>query len=202
MVQETEFGTTIVGLVADGRVVLASDRRASAGGMVASKRADKVFPIGDRAALAFTGAVGDAQGLVRTLESEVRLYETRRNAAMSVPALASVTASTMRENPVRVQHVLGGVDADGPHLYTFDAAGGVLEQPYAADGSGGPTAYGVLENEYREDVSVEAARALAGRAVAAASERDLASGNGLAVATVDEKSVELDRYDDPAAVAS
>ncbi|QLG26939.1 proteasome subunit beta [Halorarum halophilum] len=202
MVQETEFGTTIVGLVADGRVVLASDRRASVSGMVSSKRADKVFPVGDRAALAFTGAVGDAQALVPKLETEVRLYETRRNERMSIPALATFTANTMRENPLRVQHVLGGVDADGPHLYTFDAAGGVLDQPYAADGSGGPTAYGVLESEYDDGLSVAEARSVAARAVAAASERDLASGDGLNVAVVDGERVDLDRYDDPAAVAS
>ena len=202
MVRETEFGTTVVGLVADGRVVLASDRRASLGGMVSSKSADKVFPVGDRAALAFTGAVGDAQALVPRLETELRLYETRRNRRMSVPALATLTANTMRENPLRVQHVLGGVDAGGPHLFTFDAAGGVLEQAYAADGSGGPTAYGLLEDGYREDLSSDEARSLAARAVAAASERDLASGDGLNLAVVDGDRVDLERYDDPAAVAS
>ncbi|QLG62416.1 Ntn hydrolase family protein [Halorarum salinum] len=202
METETEFGTTIVGLVADGRVVLASDRRASVGGMVSSKRAEKVFPVGDRAALAFTGVVGDAQALVPKLESEVRLYETRRGRRLSVPALATLTRNVMGEDPVRVQHLLAGVDADGPHLYSFDAGGAALEQPYAADGSGGPTAYGVLENGYDAELELADARAVAADAVAAASERDLASGNGLNVAVVADGDVSVDRYDDPAAVAS
>ena len=69
----TESGTTIVGLAADGGVVVASDRRASLDGMVSSKRAEKVFGVGDRAGLAFTGAVSGAQALVARLEREVRL---------------------------------------------------------------------------------------------------------------------------------
>ncbi|WP_435129196.1 proteasome subunit beta [Halobaculum sp. D14] len=199
----TEFGTTIVGLVADDAVVLASDRRASMGGMVSSKRAQKLFSVADRAALAFTGSVGAAQALVPELEREVRLYELRRDARMSVEALAARTAGLMRERPMHLQHILGGVDDDGAHLFSFDAAGGALAQPFAADGSGGPTAYGVLEAGYDDGLGRDDARSLAADAVAAACERDLASGNGLAVTTLTGAGdVAVDTYDDPDAVAS
>ena len=199
---ETEFGTTIVGLVADGGVVLASDRRASVGGTVSSKRAKKVFEIGDRAGLAFTGAVAGAQALVGRLENEVRLYELRRNRRMSVDALAALAGNVMRGERFGVQHLLGGVDADGPRLYGFDAGGATLEHAFAADGSGGPTAYGLLEAEYGSGMGLADARSLAARSVAAACERDLASGNGLRVTTFTGDGAETNVYDDPAVVAS
>lgn len=196
---ETEFGTTIVGLVADGGVVLASDRRASAGGMVSSKRARKVFRVGDRAGLAFTGAVSGAQTLVPRLENELRLYELRRGRRMSVTALAGLAGGLMREERFGVQHLLGGVDADGPRLYGFDAGGAAIEHAFAADGSGGPTAYGLLEADYEAGMPLDAARSLAARSVAAACERDLASGNGLRIATfTGDDDPEIATYDDPA----
>ena len=193
-----ELGTTIVGLVADGGVVLASDRRASMGGMVSSKRVRKVFEVGDRAGLAFTGAVAGAQALVGRLDREVRLYEVRRGRRMSIDALASLAGSVMREERFGVQHLLGGVGDDGPRLYGFDAGGGALEHAFAADGSGGPTAYGLLEAEYERGTSLADARSLAARSVASACERDPASGNGLRVVTLTDEGIEAESYDDPA----
>ncbi|UIO98781.1 proteasome subunit beta [Halobaculum sp. CBA1158] len=185
-----------------GAVVLASDRRASLGGMVASKRAEKVYPVGDAAALAFTGSVSGAQALVSDLNAERRLYELRRGRRMSTTALAGYAATEMRRQQYGVQHLLGGVDDDGARLFAFDAAGSTLEQPYAADGSGGQVAYGTLENGYEEGIGVGEAERLAARAVAAASERDTASGNGLQLVTVTADGVESGVYDDPAAVAA
>jgi len=117
--REASLGTTIVGIVATGdtttdavttdaddgpwtgrtgavdgdAVVLASDRRASLGRMVSSKRARKVHRIGDAAALAFTGSVSGAQALVADLDAERRLYELRRGTEMSTTALAGCAAS-------------------------------------------------------------------------------------------------------------
>ncbi|WP_284013903.1 proteasome subunit beta [Halobaculum litoreum] len=225
---ETSLGTTVVGIVArtdtfqhaaDGdtgrddaadaprgaagdAVVLASDRRASLGRMVSSKDAQKVHPLGDSAALAFTGSVSGAQALVADLDAERRLYELRRGRTMSTTALAGYAASAMRRQPYGVQHLLGGVDADRARLFTFDAGGSVLEQPFAADGSGGPFAYGTLEDGYEAGLSVADAEALAARAVAAASERDTASGNGLQSVTLTAAGVDARVYDDPDAVAS
>ncbi|MFC7096001.1 proteasome subunit beta [Halobaculum marinum] len=216
---EASLGTTIVGIVArtdsftsdppagstraDGdAVVLASDRRASLGRMVSSKDAQKVHPLGETAALAFTGSVSGAQALVADLDTERRLYELRRGQRMSTTALAGYAAAAMRQQPYGVQHLLGGVDGDGARLFTFDAGGSILEQPFAADGSGGPFAYGTLEAGYEPGMAVADAERLAARAVAAASERDTASGNGLQLVTLTPDGVDDRVYDDPAAVAS
>lgn len=182
---EASLGTTIVGITAGDRVVLASDQRASLGPMVSSKSVEKISPVGEGAALAFTGSVSGAQSLAQQLRQERKLYEIRRSRDMSVAALATLTGNVMHEQPRRVQHILGGVDGDGAHLFTFDGGGGTLEQPFAADGSGGQTAYGVLEAEYEDDISVERATTLAADAIRAATERDLASGDGLCLAVID-----------------
>lgn len=202
---ETSLGTTIVGVRAEGQVVLASDQRASLGGMVSSKSVQKVEPVGDGVALAFTGSVSGAQSLTAELRQERRLYETRRSQSMSVDALATLTGNLMRQQPRRVQHILGGVDDSGGHLYSFDAGGAALEHPFVADGSGGQTAYGVLEAGYDDDdLSLDAATELASDAIHAATERDLASGNGLCLAVLDGGPVTVETVDgyDSAAVES
>jgi proteasome beta subunit len=192
-----ETGTTTVGLTGNNGVVLATDRRASAGNLVASKNAQKILQVHSQAALTISGAVSAAQSLVRSLRSEVNLYETRRNEAMSIQALATLTGNFLRSGAfIVVQPVLGGVDSEGSHVYSIDPAGSVMEEEYAVSGSGSPFALGVLEQEYDEDMSVDEARTVAVRAVQSAVERDTASGNGLSLATITDDGVEIVEYEE------
>ncbi|GAA0467805.1 proteasome subunit beta [Halococcus dombrowskii] len=193
---ELKTGTTTVGLTAAEGVVLAADMRASAGNMVASKNARKILQIHSSAALTISGSVSAAQSLVESLRAEVRLYETRRDTTMSLNALANVTANRLRSGNFQiVQPVLGGVDDEGTHIYSIGPGGSVMEETYAASGSGSPFALGVLEGEYDEGASVDDARTTAARAVQSATERDTASGNGLSLATITEEGVDIDSYD-------
>jgi proteasome beta subunit len=193
---ELKTGTTTVGLTAAEGVVLAADRRASAGNMVASKNARKILQIHSSAALTISGSVSAAQSLVESLRAEVRLYETRRDTTMSLDALANVTANRLRSGNFQiVQPVLGGVDGEGTHIYSIGPGGSVMEETYAASGSGSPFALGVLEGEYDEEASVDDAKTTAARAVQSAIERDTASGNGLSLATITEDGVDIDTYD-------
>lgn len=194
--EELKTGTTTVGLTTEEGVVLAADMRASAGNMVASKDARKILEVHSSAALTISGSVSAAQSLVESLRAEVRLYETRRDTAMSLDALANLTANLLRSGNFRiVQPVLGGVDDDGSHVYSIGPGGSVMEEPYAVSGSGSPFALGVLEGEYDEGLSVDDAETTAARAVQSATERDTASGNGLSLATITEAGVGIDTYD-------
>lgn len=195
-------GTTLVGIVADDAVVLASDRRASLGGMVSSKDVQKVVSLADRAAMAFSGSMAGAQALTAQLETQVRLYEVRRGEPMSATALATYLSNLLRSEPFRTAPLLAGVDDEGPHLFDVDMGGSLVESEYAAGGSGTPYAYGLLESAYETGLSVEAARDIAARAVAVASERDLASGNGLVLGEVTSGGVDVRTFDDPSEVAS
>ncbi len=195
-------GTTTVGITTDDGVVVATDRRASLGGrFVSSKQVVKVEQVHPTAVITLVGNVGGAQSFHRSLRSEANLYEQRRDAVMSIDALATLASNFARGGPFRAIHpVLGGVDDDGSHVYTVDPAGGLMADDYAVTGSGMQLAYGTIEGQYDPDASLEEAEQLAARAVDAASERDTGSGNGIVVAVVDDEGVETSEYETVAAV--
>ncbi len=193
MPEITKTGTTTVALTTADGVLLAADRRASLGGrFVSNKNMVKVAQVHPTAAITLAGGVGDLQSFVRTLRTETSLYETRRDAAIDMAALSTLTGNLLRSGPYRgAQPTLGGVDATGPHVYDLDAGGGVIEADYVARGSGMQLAYGVLEREYESGLSAEAAHEVAVRAIESAIERDTASGNGVTIATVTADGVEI-----------
>ena len=202
--KELDTGTTVVGVLVEGRggddatdetdpaVVLATDRRASLGRMVSSKSVRKVQEIADGAAMAYSGSVSGADALTNSLRSQVTLYETRRSKEMSPTALGTLVGNVLRENQFGVQPVVAAVGSDDARLFSYDGAGGRTEAEYAAVGSGTPYAYGHLEDAYESGLSVEEATDLAESAVAVASERDTASGNGLCLAVVRDDGIEID----------
>jgi proteasome beta subunit len=193
-------GTTTVGLTVDDGAVLAADRRASLGGrFVANKDVSKIEQVHPTAAMTISGSVGDAQAILREIRAEASLYETRRGRPLSMDALARVAGDALRGHPVTP--VLGGVDDEGAHVYDLDGGGGVMEDDYASTGSGMQLAYGVLERQYDPDAAVAEAVGVAADAVAAASERDTASGNGLLIARITDDCVVTETHDDPAEVA-
>ena len=192
---EMKTGTTTVGLKTEDGVVLATDMRASAGHMVASKDVQKVEQIHPTAALTIAGSVSAAQSLIQTLKAETSLYETRRGKEMSMRALSTLTGNLLRSGAFFiVSPILGGVDEEGSHVYSIDPAGGTTEEDYTVTGSGSQFALGVLEQEYDEALSVDDARTVAARAIESAVERDTASGNGINVAVVTDEGVEVDRH--------
>lgn len=190
-------GTTTVGVrTADG-VVLATDMRASLGHMVSSKDVQKVEQVHPRGALTIAGSVSAAQSLIETLKAESNLFEVRRGKEMSMRALSTLTGNLLRTGGFYiVSPVLGGVDDEGPHVYSIDPLGGMTEEEYAVSGSGSQFALGVLEQEYDEELSVEDAKTLVTKAVKSAVERDTASGNGINIAVVTEDGVEITKEKD------
>jgi proteasome beta subunit len=192
----TKTGTTTVGLTTTDGVVLATDRRASAGNMVASKQAQKIAEIHPRGALTISGAVSAAQALISNLQAEVDLYEARRSEEMSMQALSTLTANFLRSGAFFiVQPILGGVDSEGNHIYSLGPGGSVMEEDYNATGSGSPFAYGVLEQQYEGGLSNDEARTVAADAVKSAVERDTASGNGIIMSEITDEGVEIEEYD-------
>jgi 20S proteasome, alpha and beta subunits len=90
-----------------------------------------------------------------------------------------------------VQTLLGGVDENGPSLYSLDPAGGMIKDTFISTGSGSIVAYGVLEDRFKEGLSVDEGLEIAVRAIKAAAERDTYSGNGYLVAKVDKNGFEM-----------
>lgn len=176
------LGATTVGIKVSDGVVLASEKRVSYGFTVTSKSAKKVFKITDYLGIACAGLIGDMQAIARSLKAEVKLYELDLNRRMPIKAAAKLLANVLfsqRYMPLISETLVGGVDETGPHLYVLDAIGSLIEDDYASLGSGSTIAIGVLESNYKKDLTIEEARNLAVKAIRAAIERDALSGDGI-----------------------
>ena len=184
--KNTFEGTTTVGITCIDGVVFASERRASMGNLVAHKVAEKVFKIDNHIAATIAGSVADAQSLMKIISAETALYRLRNGKDISLEAAAAVSSNILHSSPAYVQTLIGGVDDTGASIYSLDAAGGMIKDTFISTGSGSTFAYGVLEDRFHEDITVEEAKEVALRAIKAATERDTYSGNGFLVAQVTE----------------
>lgn len=188
--EELLKGTTTIGIVCRDGVVMATERRATAGSFIANKTTFKLFKVDDNIGVTIAGLVGDAQLLVRYLRAEVALYRLRRSAPITVEGAATLLANILNGNryaPYYAWLILGGVDGRGNHIFSIDPAGGSIEDKYVSVGSGSTFAYGVLEEAYAPDLSLSEGVDVALRALTVAMKRDSASGDGYLVATISEK---------------
>ncbi|MCE4601439.1 MAG: archaeal proteasome endopeptidase complex subunit beta [Desulfurococcales archaeon] len=185
-------GTTTVGLIAGDNVVLAADKRATAGTLIASRRVKKIVKITERAAMTVSGLVADAQALADLLREEARFYYLTHGVQLSIRGLATLLSNILFSSkwfPYMVQLIVGGYDVK-PRLYTLDPYGSITEDNYTATGSGSPIAYGVLEDNYREGLTVEEAIDIARKALKSAIMRDSATGDGIDVVIIGRDSYE------------
>ena len=180
-------GTTTLGMVIKDGVVMATETRATMGTLIAHKQTKKLYRIDDHLALATAGLVGDLQILARYLNAEVNLYRLKRDVKMPVKSAATLMSNILNQRkffPYYVQLILGGYDNTGGHVYSLDAAGGAIPDKYTAGGSGSPYVFGVLEDNFRENMTSDEGIDLAIRAISAAKARDAASGGDINVAII------------------
>jgi proteasome beta subunit len=186
--QESMKGTTTIGIVFKDGVILATEKRATMGYMIASKKAKKVYKVAERIGMTTAGGVGDAQQLARILTVECNLYQIRRSRSITVGASATLLSNHLNQNrhfPYYVQLLIGGVDENGPSVYSVDAMGGATrEEEIVATGSGSPMAYGVLEDRFHKDMTEDEAIDIAIRALKSAMKRDAGSGEGIHVVVI------------------
>ncbi len=200
--ESKEFkGTTTIGLVCSDGIVFATDRRASWGHFIASKKAQKSFNINDTCGATVAGSVGDAESLMRLIQAESKLYEMNNGEKMSSGSIAVLMSNILHGNkifPYLVQLLIGGFDGeDGkPRLYTLDPIGGLIEETMASTGSGSPMAYGVLEREFNEDKSIEENLPVALMALKSAMDRDSASGDGMELVSINTEGFKRYSEDD------
>jgi proteasome beta subunit len=175
-------GATTIGVVCTDGVILASEKRVTYGYLVVSKGVKKVFKITDQIGAACAGLVGDMQMLTREVEAQASLFSMdvgRRISVRSAAKLMSVILFNRRYAPLITQTIVGGLDEEGPSLYVLDVLGSLIPDKYAVVGSGTEIAMGVLEEGYKEGLSIEEAKALVTRAVKSAISRDAMSGDGI-----------------------
>ena len=151
-------GTTTVGIKAKDGVVLCADMRASAGYFIANNNTMKIQQIDLHAGLTLAGGVADAQNIVDVLRYHSNLHRVDKQNSISIHSLARLCSLIFHQNrgyPFMADILLGGYDASGPALFNVDMFGSVEEKSYVTTGSGSPVAYGLLEEDYRNVLTVE-----------------------------------------------
>src|SRR6476661_2369810 len=187
-------GATAVGISYVNGVILASEKRVSYGNFVVNKNTKKTFSVTNQVGAACAGMVADMQVLVRQVGAlaKIRKLETRRNVAPnSIAKMMSVIMFERRFFPLLTQVIVGGFEVK-PEIYTLDPLGSLLPDDYAAVGTGAEMALGVLDSEYKKDISIEVARNLAVKAIKSSIQRDSASGDGIDLVIITDKGIRED----------
>ena len=174
-------GATAVGITFDGGVVLASEKRIAFGNFLVSKTTKKTFEITPKVGATCAGLVADMQILTLQIAAlaKIRKMELKRDVPPnSVAKMMSNMMYERRYFPLLTQVIVAGV-VDKPVLYTLDPLGSVLPDEYAAVGTGAEMALGVLDPQFKANMTEDEAVDLAKKAVRSAALRDSASGDGL-----------------------
>ena len=176
-------GATAVGVTFDDGVVFASEKRIAYGNFLVSKSTKKTFPITPKVGATCAGLVADMQILSLQISAlaKIRKMELKRDVPPNT--VAKMMSNMMYERrffPLLTQVIVGGL-VDKPTIYTLDPLGSVLPDEYAAVGTGAEMALGVLDPQYKKDLTEAQAVDLAVKSVRAASMRDLASGDNIDV---------------------
>lgn len=178
-------GTTIVALAYEGGVVMAGDRRATAGSMIANREIEKVFPADEYSAVGIAGTAGLALELVRLYQLELEHYEKIEGTLLSLDGKANRLSTMLRQNlglamqGLAVVPLFAGYDLDRGvgRIFSYDVTGGRYEeQQHHSVGSGSVFARGSLKKLWREGLDAAGAVRVAVEALYDASDDDSATG--------------------------
>ena len=178
-------GTTVLAVLFDGGVVMAGDRRATAGNLISKTDMRKVFPADHHSSVAISGAAGPAMELARVFSTELEHYEKVEGEALSLEGKSNKLAGMVRANlPLALQGMVvvplfAGVDPRSgvPGIYEYDPVGGrYTAQRHAASGSGSLVARQTLLHGFRPGTPEEPTVRLAVEALFDAAEQDSATG--------------------------
>jgi len=192
-------GTTILGIVCKDGVVMAADRQITAGTLVMGKKEKKVFQINDYLVMAGTGVAADIQRVPKLVAAEMKIKELKSRSRPTVKQAASlltqISYSGIRQPsmiPQQAGFLMGGVNEDGTvELYTIEPAGSLIKvEDYDANfGSGMPFVLGLLERQYKKDISIKEGIELAKEALKSSTQRDVGSGYGLDIFTITREGI-------------
>ncbi|KAF1984054.1 N-terminal nucleophile aminohydrolase [Aulographum hederae CBS 113979] len=191
----TSTGTTIVGCIYDGGVVIAADTRATSGPIVADKNCEKLHFISPQIWCAGAGTAADTEFTTALISSNLELHSLSTGRRPRV-----VTVMTMlKQHLYRYQGHIGaylvvaGCDPTGAHLFTVHAHGSTDKLPYVTMGSGSLAAMSVFETQWQRGLDREGAVKLCADAIQAGIWNDLGSGSNVDVCVITQEKTTLMR---------
>lgn len=187
-------GTSILGIVCKDGIVMAGDRKATAGNIAMSKNTKKVVKINDYLVSSGTGSASDIEMLKKLAAAELKLKELKSKERPLVKEGANLIGMIAYRNirtPTMIPFIAGtlvaGFNEDGTfELYSVEPAGSVMKvEDYDANFSSGmPFILGLLERQYKKDLTVKQGVELAVEALKSSTQRDIGSGFGIDVFTI------------------
>lgn len=193
-------GTSLVGIVCKDGIIMASDRQVTAGTIKISKNEQKTIQINDYLAASWTGMVADAQLLKKLVAAELKLKELKSKTRPTVKEAANLFAMITFRNirqfsaiPSIVGTLIAGFNEDGSaELYSVEPAGGIYKvEDYDANFSSGmPYILGLLESQYKPDMTIKEGINLALICIKTSMQRDIGSGFGIDVFTITKQGIE------------
>ncbi|XP_022224838.2 proteasome subunit beta type-5 [Drosophila obscura] len=178
-----DHGTTTLGFVYQGGIVLCADSRSSIGINVSSQKINKIVPISNHIVGTLAGGAADCKYWYRVLARECRLHELRYKRPMSVNAAAKMICNVSdmhRGTGLNMGMLLAGYSPKGPSLVYVDSDGMNINGKKFSVGSGASNALGILDPMYRFDLTDEEAFDLALQSLYQATVCDVYTG-GLVV---------------------
>ena len=193
-------GTSLVGIVCKDGVVMAGDRKTTAGGqIVMNKNKQKVTLITDYLIISGTGTASDIDLAKKIIKAQLKLKQLRDKKRPTVKEAANMIAMISYKNirqpsmiPFMAGLMVGGLNEDETvELFSIEPAGSVqkVDDFDANFSSGMPYILGMLERMYKPDLSIKEAVQLAIDAIKSSSERDTASGHGIDVFTITKEGI-------------
>jgi len=185
VVRDLPHGTTIVAATCDHGVVLAGDRRATAGSLIARRDLEKVYRSDEFSALGYAGAVGVGIEFARLFAVELEHYEKMEGRSMSLEGKANRLARMVRGNLGAAMQGLAAVplfvgydeDSGQGRIFSYDVAGGPYEEHrFYSIGSGSLFARGALKKLYADGMSARDAALACVQALYDAADDDSATG--------------------------
>ena len=181
-------GATAVGIIYNEGVVFASEKRIAYGNFLVSKTTKKTFQITPKVGAACAGLVADMQILSLQVAALAKIRNMEIKREVPPNSIAKMMSNMMYERrffPLLTQVIVGGV-VDKPAIFTLDPLGSVLPDTYAAVGTGAETALGILDPQFKENMTEQEAKDLAIKAIRSASLRDTFSGDGIDMLVIDK----------------
>lgn len=190
-------GTTTLALMCKEGIVLAADKRATSGYLIAHKKFDKIINITDNIVVTVAGTVSDVQLLSKYIKAELKLKKIRTNRENTVKEATNLLAMLVYNNirklsliPGISHFIVSGKDDEGFHIYDLSPDGSIANiDDYNTTGSGSVMVYGVLETLYKKNMSIDEGIKLAAKSINAAVQRDIASGNGMDIVTITKEGI-------------